>query len=104
VSPGDGWTVEVFLLLSLRSISIAGLSFRGLDWNHLESSIVCTYIMAPSNDIVYRTHSATEDSIEKPTFEDGDKALEFLRGEAQEGETDLVDEKRLVRKIDFMIV
>lgn len=61
-------------------------------------------IMAPSNDIVYRSHSATEGSIEKPTFKDGDKALEFLRSEAEEGETDLIDEKLLVRKIDFMIV
>lgn len=61
-------------------------------------------IMAPSNDIVYRSHSATEGSIEKPTFKDGDKALEFLRSEAEEGETDLIDEKQLVRKIDFMIV
>jgi hypothetical protein len=63
-------------------------------------------IMAPSNDIVYRSHSTAEreGSIEKPTFEDGDKALEFLRSEAEEGETDLIDEKLLVRKIDFMIV
>jgi hypothetical protein len=60
--------------------------------------------MAPSNDIVYRSHSTTEDPIEKPTFKDGDKALEFLRSEAEEGETDLIDQKQLVRKIDFMIV
>jgi hypothetical protein len=53
-------------------------------------------IMAPSNDIVYRSHSTT--------FKDGDKALEFLRSEAEEGETDLIDQKQLVRKIDFMIV
>lgn len=61
-------------------------------------------IMAPSDDVVYRSHSATEGSIEKPTFKDGDKALEFLRSEAEEGEADLIDEKLLVRKIDFMIV
>lgn len=61
--------------------------------------------MAPlENDIVYRSHSAAEESIEKPVFQDGDKALEFLRCEAEEGETDLIDEKVLVRKIDFMIV
>jgi hypothetical protein len=60
--------------------------------------------MAPENDIVYRSHSAAEGSIEKPIFKDGDKALEFLRTEAEEGESDLVDEKMLVRKIDFMIV
>ena len=65
---------------------------------------VYVVIMAPSNDVVYRSHSATEGSIEKPTFKDGDKALEFLRSEAEEGETDLIDEKQLVRKIDFMIV
>lgn len=70
----------------------------------LELSILGTHTMAPSNDIVYRSHSATEGSIEKPTFKDGDKALEFLRSEAEEGETDLIDEKQLVRKIDFMIV
>ena len=65
---------------------------------------VYVVIMAPSNDVVYRSHSATEGSIEKPTFKDGDKALEFLRSEAEEGEADLIDEKLLVRKIDFMIV
>lgn len=58
----------------------------------------------PENDIVYRSHSAAEESIEKPVFKDGDKALEFLRCEAEEGEADLIDEKLLVRKIDFMIV
>jgi hypothetical protein len=60
----------------------------------------------PSNDIVYRTNSTTErsGSIEKPAFKDGDKALDFLRSEAEVGETDLIDEKQLVRKIDFMIV
>jgi len=63
-----------------------------------------THIMAPSTDIVYRSHSTTEGSVEKPAFKDGDKALEFLRSEAEEGETDLVDERLLVRKIDFMIV
>lgn len=61
-------------------------------------------IMAPSNDVVYRSHSTTENPIEKPTFKDGDKALEFLRSEAEEGETDLIDDRHLVRKIDFMIV
>ena len=65
---------------------------------------VYVVIMAPSDDIVYRSHSTTEGSIEKPTFKDGDKALDFLRNEAEEGETDLIDEKQLVRKIDYMIV
>jgi hypothetical protein len=80
----------------LYSISIAGLLYSELE--------LVVVIMAPSNDIVYRSHSTTEDPIEKPTFKDGDKALEFLRSEAEEGETDLIDEKQLVRKIDFMIV
>lgn len=65
---------------------------------------ITLYVMAPENDVVYRSHSAAEGSIEKPVFKDGDKALEFLRSEAEEGETDLIDEKALVRKIDLMIV
>jgi len=60
--------------------------------------------MAPENDLMYRSHSVAEESIEKPVFKDGDKALDFLRSEAEDGETDLIDEKQLVRKIDFMIV
>jgi hypothetical protein len=60
--------------------------------------------MSPPNDLVYRTNSTTERDIEKPTFNDADKALAFLRTEAEVGETDLVDEAQLVRKIDFMIV
>lgn len=62
-------------------------------------------IMAPDDDLVYRSQStAEEDTLEKPAFNDGDKALEFLRREAGDGEAELVDEKTLVRKIDFMIV
>jgi len=62
--------------------------------------------MAPSNDIVHRTNSKTEegDTLNKSPFKDGDKALDFLRREAEAGETDLIDEQQLVRKIDFMIV
>lgn len=60
--------------------------------------------MAPNNDVVYRSYSQDGDYPEKPTFRDGDKALNFLRGEAEVGEADSIDEKRLVRKIDFMIV
>jgi len=98
MSSGDGWWR--FFAPLLQSISTVGLSFQR------PSCLLCMYvvIMAPSNDIVYRSHSATEGSIEKPTFKDGDKALEFLRSEAEEGETDLIDEKQLVRKIDYMIV
>ena len=75
--------------------------YRRTIYSELELVVI---IMAPPTDIVYRSHSTTEDPIEKPTFKDGDKALEFLRSEAEEGETDLIDEKQLVRKIDFMIV
>ena len=60
--------------------------------------------MAPENEVVYRANSKTEDSISKPTFKDADKALDFLRTEAEAGETDLIDEAQLVRKIDLMIV
>ena len=80
------------------------LYHRGFFSPPILSLRVYVVIMAPSNDVVYRSHSATEGSIEKPTFKDGDKALEFLRSEAEEGETDHIDEKQLVRKIDFMIV
>lgn len=61
--------------------------------------------MAPNDDlVVYRTQSSADHSVEKPTFKDGDKALDFLRSEAEYGEADFIDEKLLVRKIDFMIV
>lgn len=98
MSSGEPWWCSV--VSSLDSFSIIGVSFR----HQFCRSRVYVVIMAPSNDVVYRSHSATEGSIEKPTFKDGDKALEFLRSEAEEGETDLIDEKQLVRKIDFMIV
>jgi hypothetical protein len=89
---------------SFASFFVRYFSRRGF-FCILELSLhVDVVIMAPSNDIVSRSHSATEGSIEKPTFNDGDKALEFLRSQAEEGETDLIDEKQLVRKIDFMIV
>ena len=45
-----------------------------------------------------------EDSAHKPLTKDGDKALEFLRTEVAPGEGDAINEKRLVRKIDFQIV
>lgn len=59
--------------------------------------------MAP-DDRVYRSSVQTEDSAEKPIYRDGDKALDFLRTEAEVGEGEDIDEKRLVRKIDWMIV
>jgi len=102
VSPGDGrWRSFRFFFFARR------FSFSVISLDPQVVGYVCTStIMAPSNDVVYRSHSTAEreDSIEKPTFKDGDKALEFLRSEAEEGETDLIDEKQLVRKIDFMIV
>lgn len=43
---------------------------------------------------------------EKNTYKDADKALEFLRfnEEGEEGIVVAIDEKALVRKIDWMIV
>ena len=60
--------------------------------------------MASQHDKVYQASTYTEDAPEKPIFKDGDKALEFLRTQAEFGEGDSIDEKRLVRKIDFQIV
>ena len=60
--------------------------------------------MAPYDDEVYRTNSQTEEMPEKPRFKDGDKALEFLRTEAGDHEGEDIDEKALVRKIDWMVV
>lgn len=41
---------------------------------------------------------------EKPIVRDGDAALDFLRGEAVAGEAEAIDERRLLRKIDWMVV
>lgn len=63
--------------------------------------------MAPiSDERVYHRSSApnTEENAEKPLYRDGDKALDFLRREAEVGEGENIDEKQLVRKIDRMIV
>jgi hypothetical protein len=59
-----------------------------------------------TNDRIYENaeYGYTQDNVEKPQFKDGDKALEFLRTEAAVGEGEDIDERRLVRKIDFMIV
>ncbi|GAB7364662.1 hypothetical protein MBLNU230_g5464t1 [Neophaeotheca triangularis] len=54
----------------------------------------------PSPEVAY-DDSYTD---EKVTTKDADKALDFLRGEAGEGEGEYIDEKKLVRKIDFMIM
>lgn len=61
--------------------------------------------MAPTN----ATHEAActtsyDGYLEKPPLQGADKALEFLRSEAIEGDVEQIDEKRLVRKIDFMIM
>ena len=58
----------------------------------------------PKDDTVYQMSAYTEDHPEKPLFNDGDKALEFLRSEAEVGEGQAISEKRLVRKIDWQIV
>jgi len=41
---------------------------------------------------------------EKSNVRDGDEALDFLRREEIGGEMNEVDQKKLVRKIDFMVV
>jgi hypothetical protein len=62
--------------------------------------------MATANDRIYHADSNlyTQVLSEKTFIKDGDKALEFLRTEAGVGEGEDIDEKRLVRKIDWMIV
>lgn len=60
--------------------------------------------MAPTNEQIHRAALDVDDDPEKPIFKNADKALEFLRTEAEVGEGEDVDEKRLVRKIDWMIV
>lgn len=57
-----------------------------------------------NDDKVYEFATYNEDQPEKPAIRDGDEALKFLRTEAEVGEGDAVNEKRLVRKIDFQIV
>jgi len=65
---------------------------------------VSSLTMAPANDQVYSSSIQTEGNTEKPTFRDGDKALDFLRTEAEVGEGEDIDEKKLVWKIDKMVV
>lgn len=60
--------------------------------------------MAPPNEQVYQSSLQAEDNFEKPRYRDGDKALDFLRSEAEVGEGEEIDEKKLVWKIDKMVV
>ena len=60
--------------------------------------------MATMDDNIRRSGSYPDAMDEKPIYRDGDKALDFLRSEAYEGETEYIDDKKLVRKIDFMVV
>lgn len=55
-------------------------------------------------DDIRSTHFADEGAPEKSQYKDADKALEFLRYNETGDEVDIVDEKALVRKIDWMIV
>ncbi|RMY01428.1 hypothetical protein D0868_08494 [Hortaea werneckii] len=48
--------------------------------------------------------TSPEVTDEKPVVRDGDAALDFLRGEAVAGEAEAIDERRLLRKIDWMVV
>lgn len=50
--------------------------------------------MAPNNEQIRQASLDVEDMPEKPVFKNGDKALEFLRTEAEEGEGEDIDEKR----------
>lgn len=50
--------------------------------------------MAPTNEQIRQASLDVEDVPEKPLFKDGDKALEFLRTEAEVGESESVDERR----------
>lgn len=45
-----------------------------------------------------------EHSTEKAIIRDGDAALSFLQGEAVPGEAETINDRKLVRKIDWMIV
>lgn len=47
-----------------------------------------------------------EKVLEKSAYKDADKALEFLRinGDSEEGTVVAIDEKALVKRIDWMIV
>lgn len=60
--------------------------------------------MATMDDNIRHSDSYTDDMAEKPIYKDGDKALDFLRSEAYEGEAQAIDQRKLVRKIDFMVV
>ena len=53
---------------------------------------------------VEQRENSSDPVHEKVQVKDGDEALNFLRGEAVPGEADAVDEKRLVKKIDWMIM
>lgn len=44
------------------------------------------------------------DTVAGHSIKDGDEALKFLRRTSVDGEIDEIDEKKLVRKIDWMIV
>ncbi|RMY87050.1 hypothetical protein D0862_10776 [Hortaea werneckii] len=48
--------------------------------------------------------TSPEVTDEKPIVRDGDAALDFLRGEAVAGEAEAIDERKLLRKIDWMVV
>ena len=51
-----------------------------------------------------RTSDFDEPSSEKGAYRDADKALEFLKYNETGGESTLVDERKLVTRIDWMIV
>lgn len=50
--------------------------------------------MAPPTEQIHHGVMDVEGTPEKPLFKDGDKALEFLRSEAEVGEGEDIDERR----------
>lgn len=55
-------------------------------------------------DEIQHNNSVDESIPEKSQFKDADRALEFLRHNETGEEVSIVDEKALVKRIDWMIV
>jgi hypothetical protein len=55
-------------------------------------------------DDIHQNNSVDESMPEKSQYNDADEALDFLRHNENGDEHLVVDEKKLVRRIDFMIV
>lgn len=55
-------------------------------------------------DEIHDSHPVDEEVVQKGQYRDVDRALEFLRCNETGEELSIVDEKTLVKKIDWMIV